>query len=84
MAEPRAHALGALAGSAELLAAGREANRHRPELQPFDRYGHRIDEVVYHPAYHRFMALAVEHELHSLPWREPRAAARTSPARRCS
>ncbi|UGS34572.1 acyl-CoA dehydrogenase family protein [Capillimicrobium parvum] len=68
-AEPRAHALGALAGSAELLAAGRDANRHRPELQAFDRYGHRIDEVVYHPAYHRFMALAVEHELHSLPWR---------------
>ncbi|MEZ5120806.1 MAG: acyl-CoA dehydrogenase family protein [Solirubrobacterales bacterium] len=68
-AQPRAHALGALAGSAELLAAGRDANRFKPELRTFDRFGHRIDEVSYHPAYHRFMALAVEHELHALPWR---------------
>jgi len=76
-AEPRARELGTLAGSAELLQAGRDANRFRPELKVFDRYGHRIDEVEYHPAYHRFMALAVEHELHALPWRssEPGAHA---------
>ncbi len=79
-AEPRARALGALAGSAELIAAGREANRVEPELRTFDRYGHRIDEIDFHPAYHRFMALAVEHELHALPWRDSRAGAHVARA----
>jgi putative acyl-CoA dehydrogenase len=69
-AEPRAVAVGTLAGSAELIAAAREANRVKPELKPFDRFGHRIDEVEFHPAWHRFMSLAVEHELHALPWRD--------------
>jgi putative acyl-CoA dehydrogenase len=68
-AEDRARALGTLAGSAELLAAGRDANRVKPELRAFDRFGHRIDEVEFHPAWHRFMTLAVENELHALPWR---------------
>ncbi|HTR89677.1 MAG TPA: acyl-CoA dehydrogenase family protein, partial [Solirubrobacteraceae bacterium] len=36
----------------------------------FDRYGHRIDEVEFHPAWHQLMAMGVEHELHALPWRE--------------
>jgi putative acyl-CoA dehydrogenase len=79
-AEPRARALGALAGSAELLHAGREANRVAPELTTFDRYGRRIDEVEFHPAWHRFMALAVEHELHALPWRDPRSGAHVARA----
>jgi putative acyl-CoA dehydrogenase len=74
----RAHALGALAGSAEILQAGREANANKPVFRPFDRFGHRIDEVDYHPSYHRFMALAVEHELHALPWRDPTPAAATA------
>jgi putative acyl-CoA dehydrogenase len=76
----RARALGAIAGSAEILQAGREANAHKPELRPFDRFGHRIDEVDYHPAYHRCMALAVQHELHALPWRDPRAGAHVARA----
>jgi putative acyl-CoA dehydrogenase len=69
----RARVLGAIAGSAEILQAGRDANAHKPELRAFDRFGHRVDEVDFHPAYHRCMALAVEHELHALPWREERA-----------
>ncbi len=71
----RARALGTIAGSAEVLQAGRDANAHKPELRPFDRFGHRIDEVDYHPAYHRLMRLAVEHELHALPWRAPQTGA---------
>jgi putative acyl-CoA dehydrogenase len=79
-AAPRARALGAIAGSAEVLQAGRDANAHKPELRPFDRFGHRIDEVDFHPAYHRFMGLAVEHELHALPWREPQSGAHVARA----
>jgi putative acyl-CoA dehydrogenase len=79
-ARERANTLGAIAGSAEILQAGREANANKPVFRPFDRFGHRIDEVDYHPSYHRFMALAVEHELHALPWRDPQPGAHVARA----
>ena len=37
-------------------------------MRTHDRYGHRIDEVDFHPAWHKLMQMGVEHELHSLPW----------------
>jgi len=40
-------------------------------LKTHDRYGHRIDEVEYLPAYHQLMRTAVEYGLHSSPWSEP-------------
>jgi putative acyl-CoA dehydrogenase len=46
----------------------RQANRFTPELCTHDRFGHRIDEVEYHPAYHELMRLGIESGLHSLPW----------------
>jgi putative acyl-CoA dehydrogenase len=54
---------------------GFEANEHPPKLKAFDRYGHRIDEVEFHRAWHDLMALAVRHELHSLPWTSTKPAA---------
>ncbi|MBI4725018.1 MAG: acyl-CoA dehydrogenase family protein, partial [Rhodomicrobium sp.] len=66
-------ALGAMAGSEEVLQWGEDANRYPPELQTFDRFGRRIDEVKFHPAYHRLMALAMEHRIHSIGWAEKRA-----------
>ncbi len=65
-------ALGAAAGSEEVLQWGEDANRYPPELQIFDRFGRRIDEVTFHPAYHRLMALAMEHRIHSIGWAESR------------
>lgn len=56
------------------------ANAYPPVLRNFDRYGNRIDEVEYHPAYHQLMRLAVEHELHALPWRTPRRGAHVARA----
>ena len=47
---------------------GVQANEHPPILRTHDRYGHRIDEVEFHPAWHQLMALGSRHELHSLPW----------------
>jgi putative acyl-CoA dehydrogenase len=70
-----AHALGARCGSAEVLEWGRLANEHPPELHTHDRYGHRLDTVEYHPAYHGLMQLGLEHGLHSLPWTADRAGA---------
>jgi putative acyl-CoA dehydrogenase len=62
------HALGRLAGSPEAIGWGFDANRNPPELRTHDRYGHRIDEVAYHPAYHELMHVAVSHGLHGSPW----------------
>jgi len=62
------HALGRLAGSPEAIGWGFEANRHPPELRTHDRFGHRVDEVRYHPAYHELMQVAVGHGLHGAPW----------------
>jgi len=64
----------------EPLLWGEQANRNVPVLRTHDRYGHRIDEVEFHPAWHQLMDLAVANELHALPWREPRAGAHVARA----
>lgn len=67
-AEAELARFGARVGSAEVIAWGFEANRQRPTLLNFDRYGQRIDEVRYHPSYHRLMALALEAGASSIAW----------------
>jgi len=71
-AEQRVARFAAVLGRAETLALGHDANRFAPELRSHDRFGHRVDEVSYHPAWHAVMALAMEHEVHNLPWRSER------------
>ncbi|MEA2418780.1 MAG: putative acyl-CoA dehydrogenase, partial [Thermoleophilaceae bacterium] len=70
----RAHEVGAAWG-AEPIRWGFEANENPPRLKAFDRYGHRVDEVEFHRAWHDLMALGVRHELHSLPWTSSQPAA---------
>lgn len=72
----RMTALGAEVGSERVLGLGDTANRYPPEFVPFDRYGQRLDEVRFHPAYHELMALAMAHGIHDLPWRETGARGR--------
>jgi putative acyl-CoA dehydrogenase len=62
------HALGGQLGSAEVLDLARLANQHAPRLRNFDRNGQRIDEVEFHPAWHRLMSLLIENGTHSSPW----------------
>jgi putative acyl-CoA dehydrogenase len=62
------HELGRLAGSAEAQEWGRLAEKHPPVLTTHDRYGNRIDEVEYIPAYHSLMETAVGNGLHAAPW----------------
>ncbi len=52
-----------------------QANQNPPTLKTHDRYGNRVNEVEYHPAWHQLLGLAVEHQIHSLPWSEPGAGA---------
>jgi len=78
-ARDRLRAEGAFWGG-EPMRWGFEANEHPPVLHTHDRYGHRRDEVEFHPAWHRLMAAGVEHELHALPWRTDRPGAHVARA----
>jgi putative acyl-CoA dehydrogenase len=55
----------------EPLALGVQANEHPPSLRTHDRFGERIDEVEFHPAWHALLRLGVGAGVHALPWREP-------------
>src|SRR5882724_8180617 len=61
-------ALGAEAGSAQTVADARLANLHAPELHTHDRFGHRVDQVQFHPSYHTLLGGALRHGLHGTPW----------------
>jgi putative acyl-CoA dehydrogenase len=74
------HELGRLAGSADAQALGRLAERVPPRLLTHDRYGHRVDEVEYVPAYHQLMETAVGHGLHAAPWADDRPGAHVARA----
>ncbi len=74
------HELGRLAGTEEAIAWGFQANSNPPQLHTHDRFGNRIDEVEFHPAWHRLMEVAIGHGLHALPWREPRPGAHAARA----
>ena len=63
---------GAILGQLEWATRGAQANKYLPEFTPHDRFGHRVDQVEFHPAYHELMALAIEHDMHAGPWSNPR------------
>ncbi len=67
-AQERFRAFGERVGSAEVIEWGMLANRNTPQLRSFDRYGHRIDEVEFHPAYHALMDLGLSHGVSSIAW----------------
>src|SRR5579863_2893331 len=68
-----AAALGELAGRPDSIALGFEANEHPPELRTHDRFGNRIDEVRFHPAWHALLGRATRAGLHGTPWQDARA-----------
>jgi putative acyl-CoA dehydrogenase len=79
-AEAEVRELGTLANGAIAQEWGRLANEHQPVLRTHDRYGNRIDEVEYLPAYHELMRTAVEHGLHGAPWRDGTAGSHVARA----
>lgn len=64
----RLSVMGARAGSQEVQGWGIEANRVLPVLETHDRFGRRIDEVTFHPAYHQLMDLGLGSGIASLAW----------------
>jgi len=75
----RLHTVGRLAGG-EAIAWGVQANENAPKLRAFDRFGHRVDEVEFHPSWHLLMRAGVEHGLHASPWRDGQAGAHVARA----
>ena len=71
---------GELLGSAETFALAARANRYAPELRSHDRFGERIDEVAFDPAWHDLMRVAMREAEHCSPWLEPRAGAQVARA----
>jgi putative acyl-CoA dehydrogenase len=74
-AEGRISEVGGLAGSERVQTLGAQANENPPRLKTHDRYGNRVDTVDFHPAWHELMGIAVSHELHCSPWKDPRPGA---------
>ncbi|WP_040521506.1 acyl-CoA dehydrogenase family protein, partial [Gordonia araii] len=72
--------MGRLAGTAEAREWGRLAERVPPRLLTHDRYGHRIDEVEYVPAYHELMKTAIGHGLGGTAWADDRPGAHVARA----
>src|ERR1700728_3906641 len=77
---PQLTALGATLGKPETVALGFAANKYPPELHAYDRFGHRIDEVDFHPAWHDLMTIAGAAGLHSSPWAAPQRGAHVARA----
>jgi putative acyl-CoA dehydrogenase len=79
-AEPELHELGWLAGDADTQEHARLANVNKPVLRTHDSRGYRIDEVDFHPSWHRLMTTAVSHGLHAAPWADSRPGAHVARA----
>ncbi|MEV3931411.1 acyl-CoA dehydrogenase family protein [Streptomyces sp. NPDC049944] len=74
------HLLGRFAGGEEAQEWADQANRHEPVLRTHDRYGHRVDEVDFHPAYHRLMEKSVGAGLAGAAWADERPGAHVARA----
>jgi putative acyl-CoA dehydrogenase len=64
---------GARVGASETQRWAAEANRVVPTFLPYDRFGRRIDEVEFHPSYHRLMQLGLEAGVSGAAWNVERA-----------
>jgi putative acyl-CoA dehydrogenase len=79
-AEPHLLKVGRRVGSAHVQDLARQANRNLPELRTHDRWGNRIDQIEFHPAWHELMSLGVRDEFHSLCWSKPQSGAQVARA----
>ena len=78
-ADEALNAYGQLAGS-KLMEAGFLANENKPIFKSHDRYGHRIDLIEFHPAYHELMSAGIAAGITSAPWTDPRPGAQVARA----
>lgn len=72
--------LGELAGSERMQELGRLANENPPKLKPYSRFGQRIDDIEFHPAWHELMSAAVANGMHGAPWANPKVGSHVARA----
>ncbi|MFE3292005.1 acyl-CoA dehydrogenase family protein [Rhodococcus sp. NPDC059234] len=72
--------VGALVGTESFQHDAELANTITPEFHSHDKYGNRIDEVEFHPAYHRIIGAAVAHGAHTSAWADPKPGANVARA----
>ena len=77
---PHTSAVGKQVGSTRVQELARQANRSLPELRTHDRWGRRVDQIEFHPAWHELMTLAMRDEFHSLCWTKPKRGAQVARA----
>ncbi len=63
--------LAGLAGTDEWRDVADQADRHPPVLRTHTPRGERLDEVEFHPAWHRLLDVAVGAGLTAEPWTQP-------------
>ena len=61
----------ALFGALETQEWGVQANQNPPQLHRYNRYGHRVDRVDFHPAYHKLMELGIKQGVSNIAWNHP-------------
>jgi len=71
-AEGAVRELGETIGQAHVQDWARQANDNPPTLHTHDRYGHRVDRVEFHPAWHELMRLSIGAGLTGEGWRTER------------
>lgn len=76
----QASTVGGHVGSQRVQDLARQANRNLPELRTHDRWGRRVDQIEFHPAWHELMGLAMHDEFHSLCWTKPREGSQVARA----
>jgi len=79
-ATPEIGAFARATAAKEMLTLGFQANENPPRLRTHDRFGNRIDEVDFHPAWHELMRFSVANGVHAGPWRDPREGAHVARA----
>ncbi|MHA6799878.1 acyl-CoA dehydrogenase family protein [Bounagaea algeriensis] len=79
-ARERLTEIGVLVGTAAFRRDAELAHEQPPALHTHDRWGHRVDEVEYHPGYHRIISAAVAHGAHTGAWEQPGAGANVARA----
>ncbi len=62
---------GAQLGGKDIIALAHEVNRSKPELEAYDRQGHRVDGIRFHPGWHQFMRMAFQQGMHCSAWSAP-------------
>ena len=65
------HGIGRQLGSAQYQHDAELANRFPPVHHSHDRWGNRIDEIEFHPSYHRIMEYSINNGLHTSAWAHP-------------